>query len=306
MTAEPVTFDQLAVFMAIVETGSFSGAARKLSRAQSAVSYAIANLERLLEIELFDRTGRKPELTEAGRAMLDEARAVSGSVDKLLARARQIRAGIEPRLALAVDVFFPMPLLLELLAAFRQQYPTIPVHLRTEALGAVAQLVADGIVQFGVSEPLDEFPPGIVRTPTTSIEMVTVCAAEHPLARIDGPVGLDQLRNHTQLVLTDRSPLTAGRDNAVAGDDNWRLADLPAKQACLLAGFGWGNMPRHMVADDLEHGRLVRLQVREWSLDMMWVPMFVIHRAASPPGPAGRWLIEALERQQSHLVAQIR
>jgi DNA-binding transcriptional LysR family regulator len=287
MTAEPVTFDQLAVFMAIVETGSFSGAARKLSRAQSAVSYAIANLERLLEIELFDRTGRKPELTEAGRAMLDEARAVSGSVDKLLARARQIRAGIEPRLALAVDVFFPMPLLLELLAAFRQQYPTIPVHLRTEALGAVAQLVADGIVQFGVSEPLDEFPPGIVRTPTTSIEMVTVCAAEHPLARIDGPVGLDQLRNHTQLVLTDRSPLTAGRDNAVAG-------------------FGWGNMPRHMVADDLEHGRLVRLQVREWSLDMMWVPMFVIHRAASPPGPAGRWLIEALERQQSHLVAQIR
>jgi DNA-binding transcriptional LysR family regulator len=301
MTGEPVTFDQLAVFMAIVETGSFSGAARKLSRAQSAISYAIANLERLLEIELFDRTGRKPELTEAGLAMLEEARAVSGSVDKLLARALQIRAGIEPRLALAVDVFFPMPLLLELLAAFREQYPTIPVHLRTEALGAVAQLVAEGVVQFGVSEPLDEFPPGIVRTPTTSIEMLTVCAPGHPLAEVNGPISLEQLRGHTQLVLTDRSPLTAGRDNAVAGDDNWRLADLPAKQACLLAGFGWGNMPRHMVVDDLEHGRLVRIQVREWSLDMMWVPMFVIHRAASPPGPAGRWLIDALERQQSYL-----
>lgn len=299
MTGEPVTFDQLAVFMAIVETGSFSGAARKLNRAQSAVSYAIANLERLLEIELFDRTGRKPELTQAGRAVLDDARAVSGSVDKLLARARQIRAGIEPRLALAVDVFFPMPLLLELLAAFREQYPTIPVHLRTEALGAVAQLVAEGVVQFGVSEPLDEFPSGIVRTPTSSIELVTVCAAEHPLARVEAAIGLEQLRGHTQLVLTDRSPLTAGRDNAVAGDDNWRLADLPAKQACLLAGFGWGNMPRHMVADDLEHGRLVQIQVREWSLDMMWVPMFVIHRAASPPGPAGRWLIDALERQQA-------
>jgi DNA-binding transcriptional LysR family regulator len=295
MTGEPVTFDQLAVFMAIVETGSFSGAARKLNRAQSAVSYAIANLERLLEIELFDRTGRKPELTEAGRAVLEDARAVSGSVDKLLARARQIRAGIEPRLALAVDVFFPMPLLLELLAAFREQFPTIPVHLHTEALGAVAQLVAEGVVQFGVSEPLDEFPPGIVRTPTSSIELVTVCAAEHPLARVEGPIGLEQLRGHTQLVLTDRSPLTAGRDNAVAGDDNWRLADLPAKQACLRAGFGWGNMPRHMVADDLEHGRLVRIQVREWSLDMMWVPMFVIHRAASPPGPAGRWLLARLE-----------
>lgn len=299
MSNEPVTFDQLVVFLAIVETGSFSGAARKLSRAQSAVSYAIANLERLLELALFDRTGRKPVLTEAGHALLEEARAVNGQVDKLLARAGQMREGIEARLALAVDVFFPMPLLLAALAAFRQHYPSIPVHLRTEALGAVAQLVVDGTVQFGVSSPLDEFPPGIERKQLMPIDLVTVCAPDHPLARVDGPLTMTHLREHTQLVLTDRSALTAGRDLAVAGDDNWRLADLPAKLACLLAGFGWGNMPAHMVDADLASGRLVRLQVREWGLDPYSVPISVIHRAASPPGPAGRWLIEALERRGS-------
>lgn len=301
MGSEPVTFDQLGVFLAIVESGSFSGAARKLSRAQSAVSYAIANLERLLELELFDRTGRKPVLTEAGRALLDEARAVSGQVDLLLARAHQIREGVEPRLSVAMDVFYPMPALLEVLADFRQRYPTIPVNLRTEALGAVAQLVADDDAQFGISAPLDSFPPGIERIPLMAIELVTVCAAAHPLARLAeaGPLSLAQLREHTQLVLTDRSPLTAGRDNAVAGDDNWRLADLPAKQACLLAGFGWGNMPAHMVAGDLEAGRLVRFEVQEWALDSMSVPMFVIHRAASPPGPVGRWLIEALQAKNT-------
>jgi DNA-binding transcriptional LysR family regulator len=295
MLTEPVTFDQLAVFLAIVETGSFSGAARKLSRAQSAISYAIANLERLLELELFDRTGRKPILTDAGRVLLEEARAVGGSVDKLLARARQLREGVESRLALAVDVFYPMPLLLALLDRFRKQFPTIPVHLRTEALGAVAQAVHDGVVQFGVSQPIAEFPAGIVRTPLMTIDLVTVCAPGHPLAQHEGPVGLVELRMHTQLVLTDRSPLTAGRDNGVAGDDNWRLADLPAKQACLLAGFGWGNMPDHMVADDLAAGRLVRLHVREWDLGMMRLPMYLIHRAAAPPGPAGRWLIAAMQ-----------
>lgn len=294
--SEPITFDQLAVFLAIVETGSFSGAARKLSRAQSAISYAIANLERLLELELFDRTGRKPTLTAAGLALVEEARAVDAQLDKLLARARQMREGVEPRLAVAVDVFFPMPRLLQVLAEFRAQYPSVPVHLRTEALGAVAQLVDEGVVQFGISEPLS-FPAGIERSRLMSIDLVTVCAAEYPLASQSaaGPLSLAQLRQYTQLVLTDRSQLTAGVDMAVAGDDNWRLADLPAKLECLRAGFGWGNMPLHMVADELAAGRLVQIHVREWGPDPYPLDMFVIHRTASPPGPAGRWLIAALE-----------
>ena len=294
--SEPVTFDQLSVFVAVVESGSFSGAARKLSRAQSAISYAIANLERLLELELFDRTGRKPVLTEAGRALLEEARTVNVQVDKLLARARQMREGVEPRLSLAVDVFYPMSTLLEVLAEFRREYPNVPVHLHTEALGAVAALVAEELVHFGLSGPLSEFPAGIERSPLTTIDLVTVCAPTHPLAREDGPLSEEQLRRHTQLVLTDRSKLTAGRDKAVVGGDNWRLADLPAKLACLCAGFGFGNMPAHMVEGELERGELVRLEVLEWNPEFYALPLFVIHRSAAPPGPAGRWLIAALER----------
>jgi len=297
-TSEPITLDQLSVFLAIVETGSFSGAAKQLSRAQSAISYAIANLERLLELDLFDRTGRKPVLTDAGRALLDDARMVDARVDRLLARARQLREGVEARLALAVDPFFPVPTLLELLAAFRREYPSVPLHLRTEALGAVAQLVAEGGVHLGISEPLPEFPPGLERTLLWPIQLVTVCAADHPLARLDAPIRLAEARGHTQLVLTDRSPLTRGLDLSVAGDNNWRLADLPTKQACLLAGFGWGNMPLHMVDEELSAGRLVRIRIAEWGADSYPVEMILLHRAASPPGPAGRWLIQALTERR--------
>ncbi len=72
------TLDQLRVFLAIVEAGSFVGAARRLGQATSVVSYAVANLEAQLGLELFDRVStRKPRLTDAGRAILSDSRTIA-------------------------------------------------------------------------------------------------------------------------------------------------------------------------------------------------------------------------------------
>src|SRR5271168_2992520 len=94
------TLDQLRVFAMVVETGSFSAAARRLHRAQSAVSYAIGNLEGMLGLDLFDRGYRKPSLTEAGRAVLADARRVGRLVDDLRARASGLNAGLEAEIGL--------------------------------------------------------------------------------------------------------------------------------------------------------------------------------------------------------------
>lgn len=72
------TFDQLRIFLTIVDTGSFAAAARTLGRAVSVISYGIANLEAQLGVMVFDREGtRKPQLTVAGRALLVEVRAIA-------------------------------------------------------------------------------------------------------------------------------------------------------------------------------------------------------------------------------------
>src|SRR5712675_543135 len=95
------TLDQLQVFLTVVETGSFAAAGRRLKRATSAVSYAIANLEMQLGIALFDRERtRKPALTEAGRALLSKARAVSGEIDDLRATVKGLLGGLEAEVAL--------------------------------------------------------------------------------------------------------------------------------------------------------------------------------------------------------------
>jgi DNA-binding transcriptional LysR family regulator len=100
------SLDQLTVFLTVVETGSFAAAGRGLGRATSAVSYAIANLEHQLGVQLFDRDqARRPALTEAGLAVLSEARSVSAGVDNLRATVKGLLDGLEAQIALAVEVW---------------------------------------------------------------------------------------------------------------------------------------------------------------------------------------------------------
>ncbi len=288
----PITLDQLRVFLAVVEAGSFSRAARRLRRVQSAVSYSIANLERLLSVELFDRSGRTPVLTDAGRSLLPDARAVCERMDRLHASARAITEGIEPRLSLAVDVLFPMERLLDALRELSVRYPLVALHLRTEALGAVTQLVLDGTCQIGIGVGLVEGRE-LHAEPVTSIELIPVAAPDHALAQADDTPDEERVREAIQIVVTDCSALTEGRDHGVYSERTWRVADLDSKREMILAGFGWGQMPLHRVQADIEAGRLVRLTTGV-TPDEVRIPLVALHRVADPPGPAGRWLLTRL------------
>jgi DNA-binding transcriptional LysR family regulator len=295
------TLDQLHVLTAVVEAGSFSAAARRLHRAQSVISYAITNLEAQLGVALFAREGRRPVLTEAGRALIADARRIGRQVDELRARASALRRGLEAELALAVDVMFPTARLVTALNDFSREYPTVGLRLRIEALGGVAQLVLDGPCQLGVTGWLASLPDALERRAIGEMRLVPVAAPTHPLARAQdpaapefaaGPIDSARLREEVQLVLADRTTLTAGQDFGVLALRTWRLGDLGAKYALLLAGLGWGNMPAQMVASDLAAGRLVRLQVAE--APEHHYPLGLIHRIDTPPGPAGAWLAERL------------
>ncbi|MGA0602005.1 LysR family transcriptional regulator [Caulobacter sp. KR2-114] len=283
------TLDQLQVFLAVVETGSFAAAARRQNRAVSAISYAIANLEAQLGLPLFDRhTTRKPQLTQAGRAVLAEARQVSRGVDDLKAKVRGLLQGLEAEVSLVVDVMFPTARLVDALQAFQAAFPTVTLRLHVEALGAVVQMLRDGTAGVGVSGPLPVQGEDLTQIAVGQVELIPVAAPFHPLARGQGQAP-GAARGHVQLVLTDRSRLTEGRDFAVLSLNTWRLADLGAKHALLLAGIGWGNMPAYMVAGDIEAGRLVALKLSDYARAAY--TFHALHRADAAPGPAARWLI---------------
>ncbi len=291
------TLDQLRVFLCVVDTGSFAAAGRKLNRATSVISYAIANLEAQLGLTLFDRVStRKPQLTEAGQTVLAEVRTVAHGIDGLRAKVKGLLSGLEAEISLVIDVLFPTQHIVDVLAAFQKEFPTVALRFHVEALGAVAQRVLDRTATLGISGPLSTRINGLDRITVGTVQLIPVAAPHHPLAKGKNKSGAG--REHIQLVLTDRSTLTQGQDFGVMGTRTWRLSDLSTKHAFLRAGLGWGSMPEPMVREDLKEKRLVKLKMPDWSEGIY--PMDAIYASDTPPGPAGQWLIRRFLAQFGH------
>jgi DNA-binding transcriptional LysR family regulator len=291
---DSLTLDQIRLFLAVADTGSFSKAAKQLTRAQSAVTYGIQKLEAQFGIPLFDRTTYRPALTEAGRALLPRARRIAEETNAFRDTARSLASGLEAELTIVLDSMFPMPAVVKALRAFTAKFPTVPPRVYVQSLGASAELVLDGTCMIGLLQLFFSDIALLKRFPLLSIDLIPVVAPDHPLAALEGPIDTHVLHRHVQLVLADRSSLTAGRDYCVVSGRAWRLADLGAKHSMLLAGLGWGNMPSHMVQNDIAQGRLKVIRPVEFDSRVAQLVMCGAYLADHRLGPAGQWMIDHL------------
>jgi DNA-binding transcriptional LysR family regulator len=293
---DAVSLDQLRTFIAAVDEGSFSAASRKLLRAQSVVSETISNLEDQIGVQLFDRSGRYPKLTAAGSVILGDARSIITGVDLMKARAKGISVGLEPELSVVIDVFYPIDAVTQVAREFRQKFPGVALRIYVEALGGAIQPVLDGRCSIGVIGSLPVIPDTVTHERMPGIAFLMVASRDHALASHRGKIPREVLAKHTQIVLTDRSELSAGREVGVMSPNTWRLADLFAKHHFLLNGLGWGGMPLHAVRKDLEEGRLAVLPIEDVPPDGLILAMSAVWQTRSPPGPAGRWFVDRLKQ----------
>src|SRR5580658_5967707 len=204
-----VSLDQLRTFIAAADEGSFSAAGRRLRRAQSVVSQTLANLEGQLGVKLFDRSGHLPVLTDKGRALLADARAVAGDVDLLKARAKSLAGGLEPELSAAVDVMFPDAVFTHAVAAFQKEFPATLLRFDIES-SAVIEPVLDGRCAIGVVGSWAQAPPQLTHEPLLTTRVPTVVSPKHPLATRRRPIPTAALAQHIQLSHID--PTNVERD----------------------------------------------------------------------------------------------
>lgn len=286
-----LTLDQIRIFLAIVDEGSFSKAGRRLGRAQSAVTYGMQNLEAQLGIKLFDRAAYRPSLTEARRALLIRARRVAEEASGFRNAAQSLASGLEAELAIVLDPMFPMQPVVDALKALAEHFPTVPPRIYVEPLGAAAKLVLDGTGVIGLLPLVFSIAEAFRSFPLLTVDLIPVAAPGHPLGMMDEPIETLTLQRHVQLVLTDRSALATGRDQGVLSRRTWRLADLGAKQSMLRAGLGWGNMPAHLVEDDIAQGRLKVVRPVDFDSGAARIVMGGAYVADRRLGPAAQWMV---------------
>ena len=291
-----VSLDQLRIFIAAADEGSFSAASRRLRRAQSMVSQTLANLEGQLGVKLFDRSARIPVLTDQGRALLADARAVAGDVDLLKARAKRMAGGLEPELSVVVDVVFPLAPFTATVAAFQKEFPATLLRFDIES-SAVMEPVLERRCAIGVMASLQVAPPQLARERLLVFRSPMVVSPQHPLATHRSPIPAAILSQHIQLVHADPADLARPGAFGLMSPKVWRLSDLGAKLAFLRAGLGFGLMPLHLIEKDLASGALIQITGESAPSEGHVIAMSAVYRTDSPPGPAGRWFIDRLKEE---------
>lgn len=287
------TLDQMSVFLTVVDEKGFAAAARHLNRQQSVISYSIAAMEAQLGgVELFDRSKRRPVLTEVGRAVLVDARRIVQEMDGLAARVDGLLSGVEPELRLVVDALLPASWVVAVLKELREEFPSLLISLRIELLGGVPLSVLSGETDIGISGPLFNRIDGLDHTYIGKTRLLPVASPDHPLSYKEDAIRSSEAQRHTQVVLSDNSKLSAGRDFSVLATETIRVSDLRAKHYLILAGLGWGNLPEPLISEDIAAGNLKRLRLAEW--EERPYPFHSVYKAGHPVRPAAACFIARL------------
>lgn len=291
-----LSLDQLRVLVTIADTGSFSAAGRRLRRAQSAISQAIATLEAIQGVALFDRGGHRPQLTGVGRVLVDQARLVLASAARFEAVAAGTRQGLEPELVLAIDPLAPTAPLIDSLRALSETFPDLPVSFSTEGLGGSLRRLRSGSAALAICLLLPNVPEDIAAYPLLRVAMQPVVAPGHPLASLGRPATRGDLEPHVQLVLSD--PVDpGGAAYGLSSARLWRFVDLGRRLDFLLAGFGWCRMPGHLVAAFIAEAKLVALRIEDDPTPGEGLTIYAAHRRDHALGPAGHWLLNRLRQR---------
>ena len=289
-----LTLDQLRVLVTIAETGSFSAAGRRLGRVQSAMSQVVATLEGVQGVTLFDRSGFRPVLTDVGRVLVGQARAVLSGAARFEAVAAGTREGLEPELAVAIDPLVPTSAFIDSLLALRAKFPHLPVSFSTEGLGGAERRLRRGDAALALCILLPSVPEDVAALPLLGINLIPVVSPDHPLARLEGPVTPADLEEHTQLVLSDPAA-PDGPSYGVIGTKAWRFVELGRRLDFLLAGLGWCRMPEYIVSPYLATGRLVPLAIESDPARATGPLMiYAAHMRDRAMGRAGSWLLNEL------------
>lgn len=283
--------DSIELFLAVIERGSFSAAARALGRVPSAVSMGIGNLEAELGYPLFDRSHREPQPTAMALSLVPHARLIAEQLKQLQVHAVELSLGLESKLSIGVVADLDRRRLLAAIKIIAERHPLLDIEVLTAPQDDVLAMLHSGRVSVclafaGLSmNVLERFQF------VGSERMIATLAADSPLLQ-GQDLFLEDLVHVRQIVVASRD-LPISETRPLVAESHWRTDTLEAALEMVEAGLGWGNFPLSVVQPWLDSGRLKRLNFRNIENGLV-LPVHAVWLKSQPLQKGALALVELL------------
>ena len=287
--------DNIQLFLAVLDRGSFSAAARTLGRVPSAVSMAIGNLEAELGYALFERGPREVRATAQALALEPHARLIAEQLGLLQVHALELSQGLESSLTLAVVPDIDHRPLLTAIATLGERFPLLDIQVLSAPQEEALQLLDSGRADLCLAFAGLQVDAHRGFEHIGMESLVATLSPAHPALR-DGRIQyLEDLINVRQILVRSRDlPLADPR--ALIGAAHWSTDSFDLALQMVEAGLGWGDLPLARVAPLIDAGRLVRLKFRNTRNELQ-LPIHACWRKRQPLRQAARLLIEQLAKR---------
>jgi DNA-binding transcriptional LysR family regulator len=289
--------DHLTAFIAVAETGSFSIAARNLGRAVSSISYSVAQLEAQCGFPLLERRTKRSELTERGRALFGEAKAVVEGARRFASHAASLERGAETRIRIGVDVLFPLADLHAALKSFVAAHDRAQLQLFNSSLNNLWDELRNRCFDVALSL-VAAIPLDMEGSSFRQIKLAPVASASHPLALLNRPVTLSDLQRERQVYFVGSPHIALERVGRVFSLDVWTANDLEHIRRLIHNGFGWCFGTEEFFREELQVGSVRMLPCSDAQLQPTRT-VSAVWLTERRPGPLGRELIALIGRRLS-------
>ena len=275
-----VTLEQWKALISVVDSGGYEKAAETLKKSQSSVTYAVQKLQSQLGVKAFEVKGRKAVLTPTGQFLYRRARALVDEAAATELAARKLSAGWEAEIGIAVDIAFPVWLLLQCLDRFGSESPHTRIEVIETVISGTAEPLLQGRAQIAITPMI---PAGFLGDSLMPVRFIAAARPAHALHALGRPVTLQDLRAHRQLVVRESSARRETKTRLEA-TQRWTVSHMTTSIGAASRGYGYGWYPEYRIRDEIAAGTLKPLPLLEGGENLAQLYLVFADRDAAGPG----------------------